>query len=162
MHVCKWRESWRRFRVQGLRFKVLVQSSGFRVLCFERGLLIDIEISLFTVSGSGFRVQGSVFCVLCSVFRKGFANKLYHNNSMSSVFRVLGSEFRVQCFVFRQCFAINSANPSLFTLHSLLLTFTTDLIIRIIPIKNKKPEMAIVKNQGIWRERISWCESCPW
>ena len=29
------------------------------------------------------------------------------------------------------------------------LTFTTDLIIRIIPIKNKKPEMAIVKNQGI-------------
>lgn len=68
---------------------------------------------------------------------------------MTSVFRVLGSEFRVQCFVFRQCFAINSANPSLFTPHSLLLTFTTDLIIRIIPIKNKKPEMAIVKNQGI-------------
>ena len=22
--------------------------------------------------------------------------------------------------------------------------------------------MAIVKNQGIWRERISWCVSCPW
>ena len=72
------------------------------------------------VQGSRFKVQGSSseFRVPCSVFRKGFANKLYHNNSMTSVFRVLGSEFRVQCFVFRQCFVINSANPSLFTLYS--------------------------------------------